>query len=72
MLSLQRAHVRTPPSRGSTFFLDLKISLGVVMVEFLRGAASASVLILRSDLPALFVVLVVVEVAIGLVLVGVQ
>lgn len=73
MLSLQRAHVRTPPRRGSTFFLDLKISLGVVMVEFRRGAVSllsVAVLIFRSDLTALFVVVAVVD--IGLVLVGVQ
>lgn len=70
MLSLQRAHVRTPPNRGNTFFLDLKMSLGVVMVEFLRGASlmSVSVLIFRSDLTALLVVAAV----LGLLLAGVQ
>lgn len=31
MLSLHRAHVRTPPSLGKLFFLDLNISDGLVM-----------------------------------------
>lgn len=50
MLKLQRAHVRTPPNLGKTFFLDLKISEGVVIVGALLGN-DASTLILKPLLP---------------------